>query len=73
MNKRRVSVVFIRVWLFFCFVLGVCLFVWRGVFVRKVGKSSPCFLFCDSGIKFKNTNENQLCAKLSTRDFWRNK
>ena len=45
------------------------------VFCRGEGgkESPPCFSFCDSEIKFKNTNENRLCARLSARDVGRNK
>ena len=62
MNRWRGSVAVIRgsSFLFFC----------RG----EGGKESPpCFSFCDSEIKFKNTNENRLCARLSARDLGRNK
>lgn len=45
MNKRRVSVVFIRVWLFFCFVLGVCLFVCLGRGVCEGGGEEFTMLF----------------------------
>ena len=78
MNRRRVSVVTTKVWFgFSLWVLFICSFFfclfWRGVVVRQVGKSSPCFLFDDSRTQFKNTDETLLCVWLSARDFWRNK
>lgn len=60
MNKRRVSIV-IRGFLFWAFCGG-----------EGRRENSPCFPFSNSGIKLKNTNEKQLCARLPARDFWRN-
>lgn len=52
---------------------GVCVCVCFVLLFAGVEMEGRVLSFCDSGIKFKNTNENGLSARLTIRDFWRNK